>query len=456
MTEIQNTLTVKIEKLLYEGFALARANDFPIFIENACVDDEVEIEITKKNKRYATGKIIKFIKESNKRVKPFCALHNVCGGCQWQYIEYNEQLKQKENIVRETIEKITGKNIKILPIIASPKQIEYRHKVQYPVSQTKVSKRIMAGYYKKNSHELVNIKFCPIQPLDINDIIEKIKLKAQELNITAYNEKKHSGTLRHIVIKNSDFYKQNLIIFVINSETIPDSIKQLANHIFKTQNNIKGICVNLNTKKGNAILSDRTVCIEGDGYYLEKIKNTSYKISSNSFFQVNPHSAEKMLEIVKSIASTINNKPTVLDAYSGVASFGIYLKDIAEEITCVEEIKSAHKDAIENIKINNANNVKAINGNAAQIFENFIKEKKQFDIVILDPPRKGCDKKAIDLVTNLAKDSIIYVSCNPATLARDLNYLQQQGFETEYIQPLDMFPHTYHIESIALIKRVKE
>lgn len=453
MLEVNDEIVVDIEKMLYEGLALARVDNFPVFIEDACVGDKVKVKVSKVKKNFANAELIEIIEPSIYRVKPFCALHNVCGGCQWQFIKYQEQLKQKQNIVKETVRKITGEDIEVLPTIASPKQTEYRHKIQYPVAQTKVSKRFLAGYYKKHSHELINIKHCPIQPKVIDKLIEVIKEKAQELKIEAYNEKKHSGTLRHIVFKHSSDNKKTLVTFVINSNEVVDKIDDLATYIYKNLDDITGVCVNFNTAKNNVILGKITKCLIGDDFYTEKLNETIYKISANSFFQVNPYSAEKIFDTVKSMISEKLIKPSILDAYSGVSSFGIWLSSIASEVVCIEEVKSASDDAVSNIHLNNVNNVKVLNGDASETFKKLVEENKKFDALILDPPRKGCSQEALDYAINLTDSLIIYVSCNPSSLARDLKYLHENGFKTEYIQPVDMFPHTYHIESVALISK---
>ncbi len=453
MLEINQELIVTVEKMLYEGLALARKDNFPIFIEDGCAGDELKIKITKSKKSFANATIIEIIKESEHRTKPFCALHNACGGCQWQHIEYSEQLKQKQNIVDETIKKITGESINVLATIPSPKTREYRHKVQYPISQTKVSKRLLAGYYKKHTHELINIKHCPIQPRIIDSIIEQIKDKAQSLNINAYNEKKHTGILRHVVFKHSSSSEKSIVILVVNTDKIPDSIDELASYIYKTFPEVSGVCVNFNTQKNNVILGKETKCLIGDDYYTQVLGDITYKISANSFFQVNPFSAEEIFNSVKEMIVKNIEDPTILDAYSGVSSFGIWMKDIAKEVTCVEEIKSASDDAVSSIHLNNATNINVINGNTSEIFKTLIEEEKQFDVTLLDPPRKGCEVEALENAVKLTKSLIIYVSCNPSSLARDIKYLHENGFKTECIQPVDMFPHTYHIESIALLKR---
>lgn len=451
---IKDEIIVKVEKMLYEGQGLARVDSFPLFIDNACVGDKLRVEITHLKKNYGYAQVIEILEPSEHRVKPFCGLHNVCGGCQWQFIDYKEQLNQKQNIVAETIKKFTGQDVDVLPVIASPVQQEYRHKVQYPIGQTKVSKRLLAGYYKKNTHELINIKHCPIQPKVIDTLIEGIKEKAQELNINAYNEKKHTGLLRHVAFKHSKANGKTLVTFVINNDEVVDSIDNLATYVYKNFDDISGVCVNFNQVKGNVIFGKTTKCLIGDDFYEEKLNSKVFKISANSFFQVNPYSAEKIFDTVKDMVQKNCSNPSVLDAYSGVSSFGIWLSDISKKVVCVEEVVSASEDANTNKFLNNAQNVEIVNGDASKIFEKLVEDNQKFDAIILDPPRKGCSKEALDYVITLAENIIIYVSCNPTTLARDLKYLHENGFKTEYIQPVDMFPHTYHIESIALIKKI--
>jgi len=453
MLEIGKKYTVKAEKLINGGNAIAKIDNFPVFIEGACPEDILEISILKINKSYAIGKIEKIAEPSTKRIEPLCHLHNICGGCGLQHIEYEEQLKQKENIVRETIKKITGEDIEILSVKFPQNAFQYRHKVQYPISQTKVSKRIIAGYYKKGTHQAVNIKYCPVQPQIIDEITEFIRQKAQELKISGYDETKHNGLLRHINYRISRFSGEILISLVLNSENIPENIKKLSEILYKTFN-IKGIIANFNTKKTNVITGNRNETIIGEDSVNEVINGVKYIISSNSFFQINPESAEIIFNIAKKMITDNVDNPDILDAYSGVSAFGLQMKDIAKEIICIEENKSATDDAERNVKINDANNCTIINGNAFEIFDKLSKENKKFDIVLLDPPRKGCGKETLSRVIKLCKDKIIYVSCNPATLASDIKYLSENSFKTRYIQPVDMFCHTPHIECVALIERI--
>lgn len=446
-------LEVVPQKLVYEGAALAKPDGYPVFIDGACPGDKLKIKITKANKNFANAVIEEIIEPSPHRVKPFCPMHNVCGGCGWQHIDYDFQLEQKRNIVEETVKKITGEDIEVKPVVASPQTKAFRSKVQYPVSQTKVSKRLLAGYYKKGSHELVNIKFCPIQPKIIDKITDFIRQNAQELGISGYSEKLHKGNLKHIVYRYSRSENNLIVIFVVNDTQLRDKFKKLSKKLTDEFAHIKGCLINYNPEKTNLIMSNDTRKITGENFITEKIGDKIFKISANSFFQVNIGSAENIFNIVKDIIKNNYKDCRILDAYSGVSSFGIWLSDAAKEVVSVEEAPSATKDAAENVKLNNVTNLTALNGDAKKIFEELIAQGQKFDVTVLDPPRKGCEKESLDYAVKLTEKAIIYVSCNPSTLARDLKYLHENGFQTQYIQPVDMFCHSYHIESVAWLKR---
>lgn len=447
---------VLIEKMLFGGDSLARIDGKTVFIQGGCPEDKLKIRISKINKNFANASILEIIEPSPHRISPVCALHNVCGSCNWQHISYQEQLIQKENIVKETIKNITGKDYKIHKIIPSPQITEYRCKVQFPVAQTKVSKRILSGYYKTGTHELVNIKFCPMNKPIISEICEYIKKEAQDIGLCAYDEKTNKGLLKHLIFRQSSDEKNVLIILVINDNIIPKQLKQLAERIFSQFDCIKGVCVNFNTKKSNVILGNKTVSVYGDDYYIDKLSEKKYKISANSFFQVNPYCAVKIFDKVKELIISKVNNPTILDAYSGVSSFGIWMADIASKVTCIEEVISASNDAKENAKLNNITNIEIINGDAAVEFDKLIKNNTKFDVALVDPPRKGCTPESINNLVKLSKNYIAYVSCNVSTLARDMNLLAEYGYFPIYIQPADMFPNTYHIETIAFFEKQKK
>lgn len=452
--KILDEITVKIEKLSNLGFGIAKQNEYGglvVFVENACPGDELKVKITKLTKNYANAQIVEILNSSKQRVAPFCALQKVCGGCQLQFIDYDYQLQLKKEIVSET-RMISGVDIEIKDVIASPQTKNYRHKIQYPVSQTKVSKRILAGYYKPKSHEIINIKHCPIQPEICDEIIEFIRNTAFDYAISGYNEKKHSGDLRHVVIRVSKYTGKILVTLVINSTKTFDRLKDFAKNIYKNFENVTGVCVNFNSKKTNVILSEKTELIAGEDFIKEKILNKTFKIGANTFFQINPSSAENIFAFVKDYIKNNYQNPLVLDAYAGVTAFGITVSDVCKNVVSVEENKEAVDLAAEAIKLNNIKNVELHNMDASIFFKKEIKTKKRmFDVIILDPPRKGCTQESLDYALQLCKSKIIYVSCNPATLARDLKYLTSKGAKVEFIQPFDMFCHTYHVESVAII-----
>ncbi len=458
MYNVGDLIELKIEKMVYEGYGLAHldyadSNKFVFFVENACDGDIVKAQITRIKKNYGYAVVKEIIEPSKFRVKPFCHIHNACGGCQWQHISYEHQLEIKNKIVKDILSKALKKEVKVEPTIPSPNVDVYRYKIQMPVSQTKNSKRFLIGYYKKQSHEIVNIKYCPIQPDIINKITEKIREQANNFNLEAYSEKSHKGELRHIIFRASESLNEILICFVVNNIKVLKPLNDLAHYLFDEFKQIKGISVNFNANKTNVILGDITQNILGDDIYKEKLGDITYLISPDSFFQVNPKSFKNILDTVKNEISERIKKPDILDAYSGVGSFGLYLSDISNEITCVEEVKSACDNAKIACKLNNIENVEIINGDAQDIFKELINKNKKYDVIILDPPRKGCSKESLDFCSKLTDKYIVYVSCNPNSLARDLIILNEYGFELTFAQTADMFCNTYHVETIAVIEK---
>ena len=443
-------LTVTIEGFSNLGYGIARDNGFVIFVENSCPQDVVKIKLTKVTKNYANADVTEIITPSPYRVKPFCALQKVCGACQLQFIDYDYQLELKRQITEEAIHHIAGLDIEIPLTIASPQIKEYRHKVQYPVAETKVSKRLLAGYYKQKTHEIVNIKYCPIQPVICDEIIEFIRENAPEFCVSGYNEKKHTGDLRHVVLRCSASTGKVLVTLVVNSTKVFENLKNFANIIYEQIPQVVGVCVNFNPQKTNVILGKKSECICGEDFVEENILDKTFKIGSNTFFQVNPKSAENIFRYVKDYIKNNLQDAVVLDAYAGVTSFGVCISDVCKQIVSVEENSESVRLGEKIAKENGITNIEFHSGDAAEFFKN---ETRKFDAVILDPPRKGCTKESLDEAFRLSKGLIIYVSCNPATLARDLKILTEKGCRVKSIQPFDMFCHTYHVENVAIISK---
>ena len=449
--EIQQELVVRIEKLSNQGLGIAKVDGFVIFVENSCPGDVVKIKIVKKNKNFANAKILEIVEPSKYRVEPFCKMHKVCGACQLQFIDYSFQLKFKKEIVGDAMYSIFGELLEVKDVIPSPQNKEYRHKIQYPISQTRDSKRILAGYYQAASHELINIKHCPIQPEYCDKIIDFIRENTPLCGVSGYVEKTHRGELRHVVIRASAYNSKNLVILVVNSDKLSAGIKKLAEKIYNDLKNVSGVGVNFNNKKTNLILGDETEILFGEDYIEEKLCDKIFKVGAKTFFQVNPKSADNIFNYVKDYIEKNYTSPSILDAYAGISTFGICLSDKASSVTTVEEVPESVALANRIIKENNINNVETKCMDSELFFKECIDAGKVFDIVVLDPPRKGCTQASLDYAIKLARKTIVYVSCNPATLARDLKYLREKGAKIGYIQPFDMFPHTYHIEDVVFI-----
>lgn len=473
-------IELNIEKLTYGGEGIGRIDGLTVFVPDTASGDVIKAEVVSVKKNMAKAVLKEIITPSESRIKPFCPLANACGGCQWQHITYDEQMKAKKQIIEESMHKIAGLDIPVKNVIGSDEVTEYRCKVQYPVQQTKVSKRFLAGYYRKNTHDIVNIKYCPIQPRIIDDITEFLRKKAQDLNLTAYNEKTKKGLIRHFIFRYSMTDKNLLLTIVINDKENNDIVEELCFLTKKQFPEIKGVLVNFNTNHSNLIMGNKTELVEGQDFIEENLDGKIFRISAESFFQVNPLTAGKMFSEVRKIVEDRSlrhqpcrhseersdvrisrlipqdddnyNKPDILDVYAGSGSFSIFVSDLVSEITAVEESESSVKDGLENLKRNKINNISFIKGDAENELKKLEEENKKFDVVILDPPRKGCSEQVIESVKNLAENLLIYVSCNPSTLARDVKLLSDK-FTPEFIQPVDMFCHTYHVESILVMTR---
>lgn len=482
--QVNDVYKVRVEKYSGERGGIAKIDGQVVFVDNVCPDDFVKIKITKVSKNFAYAIPVEIIEQSQNRSEPICPMQKVCGSCQMGFIDYDYQLKLKKQIVEDAIKRIGGIDIEVNDVIPSPKIKNYRQKIQYPVSQTKNSKRILAGYYKPKSHEIINIKYCPIQPSICDEIIEFIREKAPEYGISGYDEKSRKGDLRHIVIRGSEYSGKFLVTLVLNRKFLTDSnafvdkvtspqpspklgegavagklanrttagevrnnIIDFAQKIYNSFDEVVGVCINYNDKKTNVILGEKTECVAGVDFVEEKIIDKVFKIGADTFFQVNPTSAENIFKYVKDEVSKLEN-PTVLDAYAGIATFGIVVSDVAKSVVSVESNKSSIEKAKVVLKENKIENVELF----AQDTVKYLKSiKKKFDITILDPPRKGCTQESLDETLKHTKNEIIYVSCNPATLARDLKYLTEKGCKVESVHPFDMFCHTYHVETVAII-----
>ncbi|GIW22434.1 MAG: 23S rRNA (uracil-5-)-methyltransferase RumA [Candidatus Sericytochromatia bacterium] len=449
----KDIINIKIENLALGGEGIGKYNDLVIFVPNSLPEDILKIEIISVKKNYARGLIKEIISPSSKRVNAKCNVVNYCGGCQWMNLDYLEQLKQKEKIVIDTINKIGNITLEKIKnvykgIIPSKNNYFYRNKVQIPFKFE--NNRIKAGFYSLKSHEIVEFEKCYIQSELINSIFKDIKKFIVKNNLNIYDEKTNKGFLRHVIIRHSLYTNQVLIGFVTKKGEF-HNIKDFISEITKKYSEVKGIIQNINDNKGNTILGKEDKLLWGQNYIIERFKDLQYKISLKSFFQINSEQAVVLYDKIKEFCN-LTGKEIIFDAYSGTGSIGLYLANQSKYVIGVESIKDAVLDGIENAKLNNINNFIILNDKVENCFDRIVK-KYNPDILILDPPRKGCDKSIFDNIDKYNIKKIIYVSCNPATLARDLRLIIGKNFEIKKLLSIDMFSHTYHIENIALFEK---
>jgi len=440
---------LKIEGLSHEGAGVGRINNFTVFVPDTVPGDVVSARIISLQKNHARALYQSIMQHSPDRVSPPCKYYPRCGGCQIQHISYDAQLRYKQQLVKDAVERIGGITTHILPTLGMEYPWYYRNKAQVPVRQK--GNTLNVGFYEKRSHNIVDLDNCFIQHSANNRAIAKTRSALQELLIPAYDEKNKSGVIRHIMARSSLATTEVVVVLVTpNSSPLPHQeslIRKLRRHLKE----LSGIVQNINPAEGNVILGNRNKILWGKAHLTESIGGYSFKISPKSFFQVNPPQTESLYSVISNYAN-LKGTETVLDLYCGMGAISIYLSNKAGKVIGVESVNSAVEDARINADQNNVENTEFHVGKAEDILNLFEGNNSNPEVVIVDPPRKGCEQKLLQNIGRLQPSRFIYVSCNPATLARDLNYLtQEEDFLVQEIQPVDMFPHTSHIECVAKI-----
>ena len=434
------------------GVGIGKYEGFTVFIEGGLIQDKVKVIISKSKKNYAVGDIVEILEKSPFRVDRICSDDlKDCGGCQIQELDYNKQLELKTNEVKQVISRI-GKleNVEIHETIGMQSPCRYRNKAQFPIQNINGSTAI--GFYKKKSHDVIPTDMCVIQH-DINDkIIKIIKTYIQAYNVSIYNETTHTGVLRHLVTKVGFTTNEVMVVLVANGTNLPH-LNELASVLQENIPGFKTLVLNVNKAKTNVILGKENKVIYGNGKINDYIGDLVFEISPLSFFQVNPVQTEVLYNKALEYAELKEND-TVFDIYCGIGSISLFLAQKATKVYGIEIVEDAIKDAKINAKLNNLNNVEFYVGKAEEVVPKMYSEGKTANVVVVDPPRKGCDEKVLDTIVSMKPDRVVYVSCNPSTLARDLAYLDERGYKCVEIQPVDMFPHTMHVETVAKLRRI--
>jgi 23S rRNA (uracil1939-C5)-methyltransferase len=441
---------LNIESVTHQGEGMAKVDSYIVFVPYAAPGDTVMAQVVSAKKDYARA-VIKEILVPGQRVEPKCQWYQECGGCNLQHLGYQDQLKIKTETVRTTLQRIGGIDSRLVQPTQPTLAWNYRNKLQTPVGLH--GGKLAAGMYKPRSHDLVPVTDCIIQHLPNNQLAQKIAASAGEAGITPWDEKTHSGVLRHVVIRHSELTGQTLVTLVVSDLDFPQR-ERFFTGLRGELPDLHTLVLNENPRPTNVILGDREEVIWGPGYIIDEIGDLKFKISARSFWQVNPHGAKKIYAKVKEYAQ-LTGKETVLDIYCGTGSIGLSLADQAQMVIGIESNISAVKDARDNARLNDIANAQFHAGRAEDVLPEMASDLRA-DVVILDPPRKGCDAALLEAVIKVNPERIVYVSCNPATLARDLKLLEERGYMVQQVQPVDMFPHTNHVETVVLITRVKD
>ncbi|MDJ0729669.1 MAG: 23S rRNA (uracil(1939)-C(5))-methyltransferase RlmD [Crocosphaera sp.] len=434
--------------LAHSGDGVGKLDGKAIFVPDTVTGDRILTRLTHVKKQYAYGKLQEIISPSPHRIRPNCIVADKCGGCQWQHISPEYQLKAKENQVIQALKRIAGfENPPVLPILSSPEIFGYRNKATYPLRRSSTG-TVQAGYYQRNTHQIINLNQCPIQDPRLNPILAEIKKDIQAQGWSIYNEKTDKGKLRHIGLRIGKTTGEILLTFVSTSKNITN-FQQQAEIWLQRYPNLVGVSINYNPHPGNKIFGEETFNYVGRPYLIETFGQLNFQLSSDTFFQINTEAAEVLLNVLLA-KLCLTGEESLIDAYCGVGTFTLPLAEKVAQAVGIESHKNAIEQAKNNAKINGINNVKFYSGTVEEILP-FLNLSP--DMVVLDPPRKGCDPKVIDTLKKIDPPIIIYISCQPSTLARDLEKLCQQDlYKVQWIQPIDFFPQTPHVESMALIR----
>ena len=441
--------TVEIIDNGYEGEGIAKIDNFTIFIPGAIKGEKVKIVIVKVLSSHAFGKILEIIKKSDLRQDVDCTTYKRCGGCNLRHIKYEETLKMKQNSVQSLVNKTLKNKLKVQETIGMESPFHYRNKAQYPLGIDKNGEPTI-GVFANRTHEVIPMEKCLIQNPKSEEIAKYILEFIKQKNISIYNEKTGKGLFRHIVIKVGIKTNQIMCILVINGKSIPEEL-QLKNELIKKFSEIKTIIKNINTKNTNVILGEENINIYGDGYIYDILGEYTFKISPLSFYQVNPKKKKKLYNLGIQMAQ-ITKDDVVFDLYCGIGTISLFMAKYAKKVYGIEIVKEAVQSAKENAKINGITNTEFFAGDVEIILDDLINKKLvKADIVMFDPPRKGLDNNSINNILKIKPKKIVYISCNPATLIRDLAKFEDD-YDIKNIVPVDMFPFTSHVECCTLLE----
>ena len=462
-----DTVRLIITDIGTNGEGIGRVDGYTLFIKDAIIGDEVEAKIIKAKKNYGYARLMNIITPSKDRIEPVCPVARQCGGCQIQEMDYQAQLRFKQELVKNNIERIGHiSDYQMMPVIGMDEPFHYRNKAQYPVGMDKDGNIVM-GFFAGRTHHIIDNTDCALGAKINSRILGIIKEYMQDNKIKPYDEDKHAGTVRHILIRNGYHTDQIMVCLVINAESIKNSddlVKRL-----KDINGMTSIMININRNKTNVILGDTCKTLWGKSYIEDYICDIRYQISPLSFYQVNPKQTEKLYSKALEYAGLTGNE-TVWDLYCGIGTISLFMAAKARKVYGVEIVPQAIEDAKNNARLNNIDNAEFFVGKAEEVVPAFYEELSRKaangdeeakrgihpDVVVVDPPRKGCEETLLETVVKMSPKRMVYVSCDSATLARDLKFMEEHGYKVEKVQAVDQFGNTVHVETVVKLSLKKD
>ncbi len=452
LTKNQN-ITLKIDGMTAEGNGVGHFDGVAVFVPGSAIGDELEIHIVKVKKNYAFGKILNIIEPSKDRISSDCEVSMKCGGCAYRHISYEAESQIKKQRVEDAFTRIGHfENPPLLDIVSSKETDHYRNKAQFPIGRDKDG-NLEIGFYALSSHRIIPCKSCALQPEIFSDILNIVEKWIEKNKVSTYSEETKNGLLRHIYIRRGHYSKELMLCLVINGKTIPaenELIEELKGKI----ESFKTLVINVNTKDTNVITGEECITLFGEGYITDTLCGLTFRISPLSFYQVNPPQAERLYTLGKEYAE-LSKDDILLDLYCGTGTIGLTMASEVKKLVGVEIIPEAIEDAKKNAKLNGIDNAEFICGDATKAAETLKEQGLSPSVVLVDPPRKGLTPELIQTIVDMNPRRLVYISCDPATLARDAALIQSLGYALNRATPLDMFPRTAHVESVVLLTKVQ-
>ena len=446
-------VTLEIEDCGIDGEGIGKADGFTVFVKDAVIGDTVTAKIIKAKKNYGYGRLMEVLKPSPYRVEPKCEFARQCGGCQLQALSYDQQLVFKTNKVKGHLERIGGfTDIPMEPIIGMDELFHYRNKAQFPVGRNKEGK-IVTGFYAGRTHNIIENRDCALGVAENKEVLDRVIAHMEKYGIEPYNEATGKGLVRHVLIRYGYFTKEVMVCLILNGNKIPKE-EQLVKSLCEIPG-MTSITINVNKKHSNVILGEEIRLLWGQEYITDRIGDISYQISPLSFYQVNPMQTQKLYAKALEYAD-LHGEETVWDLYCGIGTISLFLAQKAKFVRGVEIVPAAIENAKENAKLNGLENTEFFVGKAEEVLPREYKKNGVYaDVIVVDPPRKGCDETLLETMVEMNPDRIVYVSCDSATLARDLKYLCERGYELRKVCPVDQFGMTVHVETVVLLSHKK-